>query len=183
MGSSGMFRDKKGGILRWCTALWVAGFLVGSIQAAHAQTELEQARRALQGVEGFYLTVNLEGPGGLLAHDALAIDVLNDALTLQLETAGLTVLSDANIPASERVPYLHIHINLMEAGQGQIPFAVDVRFVQAVQLLRDPSLTTVAATWESSLVGLTYSNHLAIITEAATGLVDEFADDLRRANP
>lgn len=179
----GTSRCRRRFLLQRSMAVILATFLIGAIQTAHAQTELEQSRRALQGVDGFYLTLNLEGPGGLLAHEALALGALNDALTLHLTDAGLNVLEEAGIPAAERVPYLHVHINLMEAGQGQIPFAVEVRFMQAARLLRDASLTTVAATWESSLVGLTYSNQLAIISEAAVGLVDEFAEDLRRVNP
>lgn len=173
----------RGSFRRWRTAVILVCCLWGSTQTADAQTELEQARRALQGVEGFYLSLNLEGSNAVLAHEALEIRSLEDALALHLTEAGLTVLPDAGVPAAERVPYLHVHLNLMETAQGQIPFAVEVRFFQAVRLLRDPSLTTVAATWESSLVGLTYPNQLPIITEAAVGLVQEFAEDWHRVNP
>jgi hypothetical protein len=178
-----LYAGDWGTFLRWRSTVFLACLLIGSAQVATAQTELEQARRSLQGVDGFYLSLNLEGPGAMLADEALKITTLEDVLALRLVEAGVTVLTDAGISATERVPYLHIHINMMEVGQGQIPFAIEVRFFQAVRLVRDPWLVTVAATWESSLVGMTYPNQIALIAEAAAGLVDEFAEDLRRVNP
>lgn len=156
-------------------------FILLGAAPARAQTELEQARASLIGVDGFYLSVNLEGPASVVEQEAMDLPALRARLAEQLQAAGLPLLLEADVSAAERLPYLHIHLNVMEADRGQLPFAVEVRFFQAVRLVQSGHLVP-ASTWETSIVGLTYPNGLLFISEATAALVDEFVEDFQRVN-
>lgn len=150
--------------------------------AASAQTELEREQASLQGVGGFYLSLNIEGPAGVLGHEALDFKGLEARLRARLNAAGLPVRPEASLAAEDRVPYLHVHVNTMDAGRGLVPFGVEVRFFQAVRLARRPAAETVAATWSASVVGLVSHDQLVLIPEAAGGLVEEFILAFRQVN-
>jgi len=145
-----------------------------------AQSEMVRERNSLRGVDGFYLSLNIEGPAS--AQDALDFRRLHQDLQARLQEVGLPVWAEDRLPASERIPYLHVHINAVDAGRGLYPFSVEVRFYQAVRLARDPSATTVAATWSASIVGIASHDHLRLIPEAALGLLEDFIEDFNGVN-
>ncbi|MDX1546376.1 MAG: hypothetical protein R3247_05280 [Rhodothermales bacterium] len=149
---------------------------------ARAQTELEQARASLHGVDHFYLSVNVEGPAAVVADSALGVPALTARIAARLREAGLPLRTDAGIPAADRLPYLHVHVNAMQADRGQIPFAVKLRFYQAVRLERAPSRILPAATWDAGLVGLTYHTAVGFVADVAADEVETFIDEFRRAH-
>ncbi len=151
--------------------------------AAQGQTEIERERASLRGVEGFYLSLNVEGPRSVLEQEALDFDPLKQAVRARLDEAGLPVQPDAELPSEARLPYLHVHLNTMDAGRGLVPFSVEVRFYQGVRLTRDPAATTVAATWGASVVGIASYDRLPIIAESALSLLEDFVRDFRSVNP
>ena len=161
---------------------WICMVVLGSAVPVLAQTELEQARASLVGAEGFYLSVNMEGPAAVVEHDALDLPRLRERLAGRLEEAGLPLLQDAGVPPAERLPYLHVHVNIMQADRGQIPFSVEMRFFQEVHLARDPAHPVPAATWETSIVGLSYHNQIPFVADVTVELVDEFIGDFQQAN-
>ncbi len=158
--------------------------------AARAQTELAQERASLLGIDGFHLSVDVEGPRHLLEQEELDLRRLVLDLRARLREMGLTVYEDKPAPAGpgdvravDRGTYLHVHVNMMDAGRGLVPFAVEAAFYQPVLLARDPSQRMAATTWGTSLVGIVSLDNLPLIGEAAAGLVNEFAADFRQANP
>ena len=157
-------------------------FLWGvSATAARAQSEMERERHSLRGVDGFYLSLNTVGDAAV--QDSLDFAQLHHDLRASLQNAGLPVWPEGNVSAEDRVPYLHVHVNTVHAGRGLYPFGVEVRFYQAVRLAHDAAAPTVAATWATSIVGLTSYDNLGIIPEAALGLLDDFIEDFQGINP
>ncbi len=163
--------------------LLLLGLLLGLTLPAQGQTEIERERASLRGVTGFYLSLNVEGPHSVLGQEALDFHRLEDALRARLREAGLQVLDETQVTAAERVPYLHVHVNAMDAGRGLVPFGVELAFYQAVRLARAPSAATVAATWGASVIGIASYDQLPIVAEAALALLEDFAEDFRGANP
>lgn len=150
--------------------------------ASSAQTEMERERNSLRNIEGFYLSLNVEGKRSVVEQDGLDFQTLHLRLRTRLQDMALPVLDETTVPAHERVPYLHVHVNIMEADRGQLPFVVELRFYQSVRLIRDPAHTTVAGTWGTSLVGLTYAGQLQFIEDTAVDLLTDFIDDFRQVN-
>ncbi len=163
--------------------LVLLALLSGGWPALAQPTELARERASLDGVDGFFLSVNIEGPRSLLDRDALDLFRMEETFRAQLREAGLTVYDDAGVAAADRAPYLYVHVNTMDAGPGLVPFAVEAAFFQRVILARDPARRMVAETWSTGVVGIVSYDNLPLIGEAAADLVDDFAEDLRRANP
>ena len=147
---------------------------------ALAQTEREQARASLQGIEGFYLSLNTVGDASV--QDSLDFGLLHRGLRARLQQAGLPVWPEDQSAAEARVPYLHVHVNTVHAGRGLYPFGVEIQFYQAVQLARDPSARTAAITWSTSIVGVASYDQLGVIPDAALNLLEEFVEDYQRVN-
>lgn len=157
-------------------------FLCGvSATAARAQSEMERERLSLQGVDGFYLSLNTVGDA--LVQDSLDFEGLHRGLRRTLLEAGLPVWPEGQVTAEDRVPYLHVHVNTVHAGRGLYPFGVEIRFYQRVRLERDAATPRVAATWATSIVGVASYDNLGIISEAALNLLDDFVDDFHQINP
>ena len=152
-----------------------------SATTATAQSEMERERQSLQGVDGFYLSLNTVGAAAV--QDSLDFEGLHQGLRSTLEEAGLPVWPEGQVTAEDRVPYLHVHVNTVHAGRGLYPFGVEIRFYQRVRLERDAATPTVAATWATSIVGVASYDNLGIIPEAALNLLDDFVDDFRQINP
>ena len=149
--------------------------------AAQAQSEMERERLSLQGVDGFYLSLNTVGDASV--QDSLDFEGLHLGLRAKLREAGLPVWPEVQVTAEDRVPYLHVHVNTVHAGRGLYPFGIEIRFYQRVRLERDAATPTVATTWATSIVGVASYDHLGIIPDAALDLLDDFVDDFRGINP
>ena len=155
--------------------------LCGVSATAAAQSEMERERQSLQGLDGFYLSLNTVGDASV--QDSLDFEGLHQGLRSKLQAAGLPVWPEGQVTAEDRVPYLHVHVNTVHAGRGLYPFGIEIRFYQAVRLERDAATPTVATTWATSIVGVASYDHLGIIPEAALNLLDDFIDDFRVINP
>lgn len=160
--------------------LIVAGLLAGVWSSgAYAQTELERARSSLGGIDRFGVAVDIESSQALSTTGALDVVALQNRLTARLRETGLDPLATYDGLES---PYLYLHINAMESGPGLVPFSIELDFFQPVYLDRDRTVSTAAATWEDSLVGLVSQDRLDLIPEAALELVEQFIEDFKRIN-
>lgn len=153
------------------------------IVPVQAQSEMERERASLQDLDGFYLSVVVEGSSPVLAHDSLDFQHIHQRIRTRLQLNNLPVQAEGGVLPEHRTPYLLVHINTMEADRGQVPFSIQMQFYQAVQLPRTVPISTVASTWETGVVGLAYHNQLSFIPDAAVNLVGEFITDFQRANP
>lgn len=156
-------------------------FLAFSMPAS-AQNEIERERSSLRGIAEMGFTVNLEVNVSLNKQGELEITSLRDRAITTLKEAGLTIIPDKNIESSADVPFLYMHINTMDAGQGLVPFSVSVRFYQPVKLTLNRDLQTSASTWETGLVGIVSYDRMNVIGDSAVNLLQDFISDYNRVN-
>ena len=156
--------------------------VLGLAPRAAAQPAVEVARESLQQIKGFYLTVDVEGSRGLTEEDVLDVVTIRRNVATRLAEAGLHVIEATEVVDVARVPNLYIHINMLDAGQGIVPFAINTQFYQEVRLA-EQRLPTIASTWDTGLVGVVSYDTLELIGESAVTSVTNFIDDFRSANP
>ncbi len=152
-----------------------------SATVAQAQSEMERERRSLRGVKGFYLSLNTVGDASV--QDSLNFEQLHHDLRTRLKDAGLPVKREGRVTAKNRTPYLHVHVNIANAGEGLYPFGIEIWFYQAVRLERDKSTPTVAVTWATSIVGVASFDQIGQISKVALNLLEDFIEDFQEINP
>ena len=148
---------------------------------ANAQQGIEQSRQTLQQIKGFYLTVDVEGTRGLTEEAILDVVTIRRNVAAKLAEAGLNVIEATEVVDAQRVPNLYVHINMIDAGRGIVPFAVNTQFLQEVRLAHQ-NITTVASTWDTGLVGVVSYDTLELIGETAVSSVTNFIDDYHAVN-
>lgn len=150
--------------------------------AAAAQPAPDRMRASLEGLQGFAVFVDLEGSVRVASSEALDVTVLTQQVLDRLVEAGLPASAPASAAPEGSAPYLYVHINTMEVGQGLVPFAITVQVFQPARLQRDSNLTMAASTWEHGVVGLVSQDRLPTISTAAMNLLEEFIADYRAMN-
>ena len=151
--------------------------------AAHAQMQTGQSRQSLEGIQGFYVQIDVEGSVGLVSDEKLNVTAMNQRVKQRLRDAGLNVLEPTEVVDQPQEPYLYLHVNMMEMERGLVPFAINMQFFQRVELPRKKRESLIACTWDTGLVGLVSLDNLDMIAESAVGSVDLFIDDFQQTNP
>ena len=167
--------------MAFCRLLFCWLLAVGLALPVQAQTELAQARASLEDVRGFYLSVNVEAGLALSEQAPIRMAALRGRLHDRLRAAGLTVWVDESVPPALRYPSLYLHLNVLDAGRGLVPFNVELQFYQRVRLSGGSEVP--AATWSHSSVGLVSLDRLGLIGDTAAELTEIFIDDFRQTNP
>ena len=148
--------------------------MVGGSQAS-AQLDQEEAIRSLSDIGSFGIVVDVEATLALASDAALDNAAIRTRLAERLDAiAGRRPTPD---PIETGTPYLYVHLNVLDAGDGLVPFAVNATFIQPVRV-RAGGEQVMAVTWEAGSVGLVSYDRLASIASTAENLVEEFADDL-----
>ena len=148
-----------------------------------AQNEVERERISLEGLQEIGFTANIEGSIEIAEHDTLTPSNIRQQTISQLVASNIHYVSDEEVESSADIPFLHMHINVMQMDNGLIPFSINLRLYQPVKLVLNRDLQTTATTWETSLVGLVSYDQLPVINQSARGLVDTFIDDFHKSNP
>ncbi|MEZ4703163.1 MAG: hypothetical protein R2834_22740 [Rhodothermales bacterium] len=161
--------------------LLIALLLLITAQCAQAQPAVERARQTLQDIQGFYLTVDVEGTRGLTQEPLLDVATIRRRVAERLTAAGLHIIEATEMVEGERVPNLYVHINMLDAGEGIVPFAVNTQFFQQVQLA-EQRIAAVASTWDTGLVGVVSYDTLELIGDTAVTSVTNFIDDYIAVN-
>lgn len=161
--------------------LFFLGIMLSAIPSL-AQNEIERERSSLHGINEMGFSVNVEVNVSLNERGELEISSLRDKAINKLEDSGLNIIADKNIRSSADIPFLYMHINTMDAGQGLVPFSISVDFYQPVKLTLNRDTETSASTWETALVGIVSYDRLKVIEESAVNLLQDFIDDYRRVN-
>lgn len=147
------------------------------------QPSPELERQSLTGSGPFSLIVDLEAPVSVQTSEALDPGRIHDEVLTILRGAGLEVRSiDPNRKADD-LPYLYVHINLHDAGEGIYPFTVQVRFYQAVQPTGRSGAIMAGSTWEAGNVGIVSADMLHMVSNSAVNAAYPFIDDYHAANP
>lgn len=147
-----------------------------------AQNEIAKERSSLRGIEAMGFTVNVETNDPLTGTEELQVTSLIEMGKNQLLNNNIRLIPDDNIQRSDEIPFLHLHINSMDAGQGIIPFSLSLYFYQPVKLTLNRDVQTSAVTWESGSVGVVSHDQLNLINNAAKNLIEEFIVDYNRIN-
>jgi hypothetical protein len=148
-----------------------------------AQTEIEMDRSSLRNLQPLYTSVYVEAPATLADLPELDVTTLSRAIDSSLTASGIPLNQREPAHVIDREPFISVHINTMDMGNGLIPFAIEVKIIQGVVVANLPDELIHAATWDTGLVGLVSHDKLDTIRWAMLDLVDEFVEDYRLVNP
>lgn len=157
-------------------------FLIFLPLLLNAQNEVQREQSSLRGIASMGFTVNVESNISLNETGELEVTSITDKIRKTLKEGDVILISDEQVRSSDRIPFLYMHINTMDAGQGLVPFSISLRFYQPVKLTLNQDQPTSASTWETGMVGIVSYDQMYVIQEAAFELIREFISDLRLAN-
>ena len=150
-------------------------------ESAGAQNEVLREINSLYGIRSFGVAVNVEKPLSL-DHMEFRIQPIQNALVKKLAQLPIEGIADEELQDSDQYPMLILHINIMDAGNGTYPYATDLTFYQPVKLSLNRDLGTMAATWQTALVGIVSADNMQVIPNTSIALTDEFIQDYLKAN-
>ncbi len=150
--------------------------------AAEAQNEIARQIHSLQGIQQLGFTVNVETNLSLNERGVIEVTSLQSMGENILREGGIDLIPDEQVRQSDQIPFLYMHINSMDAGEGLVPFHVTLFFYQPVKLPLNRDIQTTAATWESSTLGIVSYDRLNLIEKAARNTLKEFVSDYNQAN-
>lgn len=105
---------------------------------------------------------------------------LKDLVEVKLRSLGLAIQPDL-VPLS--TPSLTIMLDCHGLGT-KVDYVVQVKLVEPMKLMRDPSILAYVASWESSFMGMDLQERFdSAIRDAVTKQMDSFCNDYLRANP
>lgn len=160
--------------------------LLFALSAIHgtllAQNELQREHISLEGLQEFGFTANIQGPELIAGGDILTPTVIRQQSVDQLINADLRYISDEEVRSSADIPFLYMHINTMQLENGLVPFSIQLKLYQPVNLPLNRDLLTSASTWEVSTVGLVSHDRIAAINREAENLMAQFIDEYYRVN-
>lgn len=162
--------------------LLVSVFLFLFPAHSHAQNEIQREQSSLKGINEMGFTVNLEANVSLNEQGEIEVTSIKDAVLERLDEADIPIISDERVESSADIPFLYMHINTMDAGQGLVPFSISVRFYQPVKLSLNRDQPTSASTWETGMVGIVSYDRMEVIQEAAQNLIGDFIRDFGQVN-
>lgn len=161
------------------SALLLIGF---ATHKATAQNEIAVQQSSLRGIGDFYVAVNVEGNDSLAYRDPLSTGQIRQDVLQQLQDAGLPTIEKNGMDPNLRYPYLLVHLNVMHAGRGIVPFAVNLDFYQPVKLSLNRDKPFYASTWSTGNVGVVSLDRLPIIPESIHKSIAVFIEDFQMAN-
>lgn len=147
-----------------------------------AQNEVAGERSSLKGINAFGFTVNLEANLSLAEKDEIEVVSLREMGHKTLRNSGISLISDKDVLRSDEIPFLYLHVNCMDAGQGLVPFSLTLYFYQPVKLTLNRDQQTSAVTWESGSVGIVSYDQMNLVIDAAKILIEEFISDYNQIN-
>ena len=146
-----------------------------------AQSEVEIERNSLAGIDQFGIVVNIERPKTLEV-DNLTPGFIRSQIIEDLKDTPAIILGLGTLKQSYDYPFLHVHVNIMEAANGTYPFAIELRFYQPVKLILKRDITNMAATWHTGSVGIVSKDLLHTIAPTVIASVEEFKDEFEKVN-
>jgi len=147
-----------------------------------AQNETVRQLISLQGVQEIGFTATLEGSRTVTSDKNLTPSNIRQAVIEELINNDIKFADDEEVRSSVDIPFLYMHINMLELENGLIPFSIELRLYQPVKLSLNRDLETSASTWESGMVGIVSLDRISLIGEAALNEVLTFIDDYHSAN-
>ena len=149
---------------------------------AHSQNEAQLEQAALQGINSFYVSLNVEGNKKIMRYDTIEVNRLQQDIEEKIRESGLPLTQRRSSEKGQSAPMLHIHANVMDAGQGLIPFSVEVNFYQPVKLVLNRDIQTSASTWNTGYLGIVSYDRMNLIRRSILRQLDNFINEFKQAN-
>lgn len=146
------------------------------------QNETVRQMISLQGIQEIGFTANLEGSRTVTSDETLTPSNIRQAVVEELVNNDIRFADDEEVRSSADIPFLYMHINMLELENGLIPFSIELRLYQPVKLSLNRDIETSASTWESGMVGIVSLDQISMIREAALNEILTFIDDYHSAN-
>lgn len=127
-------------------------------------------------------TTNLESNVTLTQKGEIEVTSLKAMGEKTLRNGGITLIPDSEVRESDKIPFLYLHVNAMDAGQGLVPFSISLYLYQPVKLSLNRDLQTSSITWESGTLGIVSYDQMGLISVAAQDLIKEFISDYNDIN-
>jgi len=128
-------------------------------------------RATLHGIRSVYVTVS--GLSPKIQRDGLTPEEIQRDVKQKLGTAGIKVLTRERFMNSRGAPWLRLHVNMTKMDSIHAYSAyISIECLQAVHLVRDPSIVTVVSTW--SKTGLATISHLGEVRAFIDKGLEEF---------
>ncbi len=137
---------------------------------------VEAFRATLAGTTG--VNVQVEPLNADAERDGLTSADLRADVESTLRAAGIGILSQAELFLEPGTPFLHLDVMTIRLD-GRYAYSVRLELWQAVRLVGDPSVQTLAVTWSRpQLVGTVSAERLIEIRSAVRAAVDAFVGDV-----
>ncbi len=146
------------------------------------QNEIERQQISLDGLQEFGFTVNIEGSQRVTDDTTVTPTTIRQQAINQIVDANLRYVADEEVSSSAEIPFLHMHINMLELENGLIPFSIELKLYQPVRLILNRDLQTSASTWETGMVGIVSYDQIPTVKRAARNVMVTFLDDYRKVN-
>lgn len=141
--------------------------------------EVEMSQNTMKGLRRFYVSVNLEWNKDLQEHADMTQVDMQKKIEKKLTDAGIDIIKQTT---AADVPYLYLHVNMMDAGRGLVPFAITIGLYQPVKLTLNRDRPAMAVTWNAGNVGIVSYDQMKVIRESAMGMVEKFLDIYQSVN-
>jgi hypothetical protein len=150
-------------------------------ETAIAQNEVLREINSLYGIRSFGIAVNVERPGSLEDVE-FRVQNIQKAVEKKLKQLPVELIPDEQLRDSDQYPMLILHINIMDAGNETYPYAAELTFYQPVKLSLNQDLQTMAATWQTTFVGIVSADKMKFIPDSSIELAEEFVQDFLKVN-
>ena len=114
----------------------------------------------------------------------LTADDLRADVESKLAAAGLTIVPPTELfNDTLGFPSLHLDVMTVEVEE-RCAYSIRLELWQAVRLVRDPAIQTIAVTWSATpLIGTVATGALAELRQSVASIVDQFITDCRGPAP
>ena len=153
--------------------------LLGCGVAVAQSNEVEMSQNTMKGLRRFYVSVNLEWNKDLQQHANMTQVDIQKKVEKKLSDAGIDIIKQTT---AADVPYLYLHVNMMDAGRGLVPFAITIALYQPVKLTLNRDRPAMAVTWNAGNVGIVSYDQMDVIRQSAMGMVEKFLSIYQNVN-
>lgn len=153
--------------------------LIGWGIAVAQSNEVEMSQNTMKGLRRFYVSVNLEWNQDLAKHADMTQVDMQKKIEQKLSDAGIDIIKHTT---AADVPYLYVHVNMMDAGRGLVPFAINIALYQPVKLTLNRDRPAMAITWNAGNVGIVSYDKMDVIRDSAMQQVEKFLSIYQSVN-
>jgi hypothetical protein len=154
--------------------------LMGLDSLAFGQHDSKSSRQTLRGIREIFVLIEPLKPE--IDRDGVLTDQLQTETEYKLRLAGIKVCSlQQRTPLTSYI-YIYVNTNIVKVKDKYIcAYSAHLELIQPIALLRDPSISTNAATWLYGMAGAI--SELKDLRTATNDLVDRFINAYLSVNP